>query len=268
MINDYILILKSGGMSCLQMDIQKYLNRINYCGNLETNIRNLFELHKCHMLSVPFENLDIYLKHKIILDTEKIYEKIVNRKRGGFCYELNGLFFALLSELGYDCDMISARVADKDGNFGREFDHMAIVVRAGTTFLADVGFGDSFIEPLILEPDLEQKQNRIIYKIIKYGDDYFKLAKSEDGKLFNDEYIFSLIPRALNDFAGMCEYHQSSPDSHFTQNRICSLPVSNGRISLSGMKIITSHGGERSERNLRTQEEYTFALKKFFDIEL
>lgn len=250
------------------MNLRKYFERINYRGGSEVNSRNLIELHKCHMLSVPFENLDIQRNRKITLDTNNFFEKIVNRNRGGFCYELNGLFYELLKQIGYDCNMISARVVEKDGGFSPEFDHMALLVRTDKIFLADVGFGDSFMEPLIMEVGLEQKQNGIIYKITEHEKDYHMLTKSIDGKNFKNEYVFTLQPRALHEFEDMCNFHQTSPSSHFTQNSICSLPLSSGRISLSGMKIISSHNGDRSERLLRTEEEYTFALKKFFNIEL
>jgi N-hydroxyarylamine O-acetyltransferase len=220
------------------------------------------------MLSVPFENLDIHLNREIVLNIEYFFDKIVNRNRGGFCYELNGLFFALLSELGYDCNMISARVKNKEGGFNPEFDHMAIIVKSGERYLADVGFGDSFIEPLKLVTDLEQMQKGIIYKIVRHDNKYLKLTKSWDGTLYEDEYIFTLEPRTLDEYSDMCEYHQTSSESHFTQNSICSMPVPDGRITLSGMKFISSHNGERSERLLKTDEEYNFALKKFFNIEL
>jgi len=98
------------------------------------------------MRTVPFENLDIHLKRPIVLEDNALFDKIVTRKRGGFCYELNGLFAALLRALGFDVVMLSAGVANPEREFGPDFDHMALLVTLEQSWLADVGFGDSFVE--------------------------------------------------------------------------------------------------------------------------
>ena len=131
------------------MDVELYLQRINYRGSLVPNLDTLRSLHRAHMFSVPFENLDIHLGRTIVLDEELFYEKIVGRKRGGFCYELNGLFAALLRDIGYDVTTLSARVADGD-SLGPDFDHMCLLVQFEARWLVDVGFGESFVEPLLL----------------------------------------------------------------------------------------------------------------------
>ena len=94
------------------MNLEAYLKRINYSGDLTPSITILKQLQKTHLLNVPFENLDIHYGHPIELDLDKIYHKIVVRKRGGFCYELNGLFQNMLNIIGFDSKIISARVYD------------------------------------------------------------------------------------------------------------------------------------------------------------
>jgi len=101
-------------------------------------------LHKKHLLSIPFENLDIHLGRPIILSEDAFYEKIITHKRGGFCYELNGSFEALLTGLGFNVRILSARVAGKSGGFTPEFDHMTLLVTMKGRWLADVGFGDHY----------------------------------------------------------------------------------------------------------------------------
>ena len=136
------------------MDIQAYLRRINYSGEQAPSAATLYELHRAHLLAVPFENLDIHLGRPIVLDQDALFDKIVTRRRGGFCYELNGLFALLLRELGFEVTLLAAGVARADGGFGPEFDHLTLLVRATSlnpqseVWLADVGFGDSFREPL------------------------------------------------------------------------------------------------------------------------
>ncbi len=109
-------------MSHEGLDTQSYLRRISYSSSLTPTAETLRKIHRAHMLSVPFENLDIYMKRPIELDLDSIFRKVVQRNRGGFCYELNGLFSELLRSLGYRVTMLSARVARPDGGFGPDFD--------------------------------------------------------------------------------------------------------------------------------------------------
>src|SRR5687768_9467525 len=108
------------------MDVDAYLHRINYQGSLAPTARTLRDLQVAHLQTVPFENLSIHSAEPIILNDEALFEKIVLRRRGGFCYELNGLFAALLRKLGFEVVMLSAGVADAQGIFGPDFDHMTL----------------------------------------------------------------------------------------------------------------------------------------------
>src|SRR5690242_3051518 len=112
------------------MDLQAYLQRINYRGEQKPTAAILRELHRAHLLAVPFENLDIHLGRPILLDQDALFDKIVRRSRGGFCYELNGLFALLLRGLGFDVTLLAAGVARADGGFGPEFDHLTLLVKA------------------------------------------------------------------------------------------------------------------------------------------
>ena len=126
------------------VDATAYLKRINYRGPLAPTAETLRRLQVAHLLSVPFENLSIHTGEPIVLDDDALFEKIVVRRRGGFCYELNGLFAALLRALGFHVEMLSAGVVSQAGEFGPEFDHMTLLVSLAERWLADVGFGDSF----------------------------------------------------------------------------------------------------------------------------
>ncbi len=103
------------------MDIKAYLDRIDYHGPLEPTAETLRQLHRAHMLAVPFENLDIHLDRPIMLDDAALFSKIVERRRGGFCYEMNGLFAALLGALGFRIDKLAAGVTREGGGFGPPF---------------------------------------------------------------------------------------------------------------------------------------------------
>src|SRR5258705_1418025 len=147
------------------MEISSYLRRVGYFGEIEPTENTLRSLHRAHMFAVPFENLDISAGREIICDESRFLHKIVDERRGGFCYEMNGAFAALLRALGFPVTLLSARVGQGDGREGPEFDHMALRVELEEDWLADVGFGDSFVELLRLEPGLEQEQFRRPYRL-------------------------------------------------------------------------------------------------------
>ncbi len=140
------------------VNVPAYLDRINYAGPTSATVETLRGLHRCHMFAVPFENLDIGLGRKIVCDEDAFIRKIVGQRRGGFCYEMNGAFAALLRELGFRVTLLSARVASEDGGSSPDFDHLTLRVDLDEPWLADVGFGDCFVEPLHVRPGVEQLQ--------------------------------------------------------------------------------------------------------------
>ncbi len=249
------------------MDLEKYLRRFGIENfDVPVNAESLRNLQKQHLLNVPFENLDIHWKRPILLNTERFYEKIVEEKRGGFCYELNGLFCALLNETGFPSRMISARVAMADDQFSREFDHMAILTEVGgETFLVDVGFGDFTAAPLKFVLDVEQTDASGVFLIKKHTDDYFLVAK-KDGDAWKSEYIFKDLAHDLVEFAEMCDFHQTSPESDFTQGKVCSLMLKDGRKTLTNKKFIETRDGIKTETEVDSEEEFNAFLAREFQI--
>ncbi len=256
------------------MDVPAYLDRIRYHGPLDPSAETLRRLHLAHLQSVPFENLSIHAGEPIRLDDEALFDKVVARRRGGFCYELNGLFAALLRELGFDVAMLSAEVKGA-GDFSPAYDHMALLVTLEDRWLADVGFGDSFREPLRLDERGEQTEGDLAYRVEETGDGRLILsrreARREEGgtwkaPIWKAQYRFGLEPHVYADYADRCHFHQTSPDSHFTRNRICSLATPDGRVTLSGTKLITTRGGERLERELADEAERAQVLREVFGI--
>jgi N-hydroxyarylamine O-acetyltransferase len=248
------------------MDVEKYLRRIQYRGPSIPTAESLRELHRQHLYTVPFENLDIALGNPIILDVDLLFEKIVTRRRGGFCYELNGLFCGLLRALGFRVDMLSARVRRADGSYSPEFDHMLLKVELDEPWLADVGFGESFIDPIPLRSGATAHQNGHRYSVLS-AEGQWQLVRHGDDR---DEplYIFTDQPRDLRDFESMCNYHQTSPDSHFTKGRVCTVATPDGRITLSGMRLIVTRDGRREESLLGSHAELGNYLRDRFGIVL
>ncbi len=260
-----------------------YLDRIHFSAppDLETSepsLQMLQMLHKVHLLAVPFENLSIHYGQPVILQEEMLYDKIVRRHRGGFCYELNGLFAWLLRRLGFQVTLLSAEVSQADGGFSPEFEHLTLLIHRldGVDWLADIGFGDSFLLPLRFEAGLEQEggDGRAYRLQREEGEseentkhEYWTMQQFSDGK-WEAQYRFTLQPHELTDFTQRCHYQQTSPESHFTQKRICSLALPTGRITLSDLRFITTTHGKKEERVVASEEEYREVLSEYFGIVL
>jgi N-hydroxyarylamine O-acetyltransferase len=249
----------------IALNIPAYLDRIGYRGPLDVSPATLRGLHLAHLYAVPFENLDIPLGRPILLGEAALFDKVVTRRRGGFCYELNGLFAALLRELGFRVTMLSAEVARQSGGFGPPYDHLALRVELEQPWLLDVGFGEGFRQPLRLDDAGDQLQGASAYLIIQDGA-YSVLLRRNAGDDWTPQFRFTLEPHTLADFADRCRYHQTSSESSFTQGRICSLATPEGRVSLSDVRLIFSTIGGRAETLLAGEAEYTAALRDHFRV--
>jgi N-hydroxyarylamine O-acetyltransferase len=244
----------------------EYLSRIGVdASGLNADLESLRLLQRRHLLTVPFENLDIHWKRPIVLDTAKFFEKIVGEKRGGFCYELNGLLNELLHEIGFRTRLVSARVYG-NGVFGPEFDHAAIFVTIGELeYLSDVGFGDFTAEPLRFVADIEQQDKTGVFTIRQSDDGYFEVAK-KNGDSWTPQYMFKPLGRDLSEFAEMCDFQQYSPESHFTQGKVCSLMTENGRKTLTDKKFIVTATGGKTEKQIDSENEFAEILQREFGI--
>ena len=247
------------------MNIDAYLKRINYSGSLEPTAETLRALQVAHLLAVPFENLSIHAGEPIVLNEDSLFDKIVGNRRGGFCYEANGLFAGLLSALGFDVTMLSAGVARKDGGFGPDFDHMTLMVTLAESWLVDVGFGDSFLEPLLLDSRDEQVQGTRAFRI-DADNSHLILQRRDQGGDWQPQYRFTLQPHTFADYEQMCHFHQTSPESHFTKAPLCSLATADGRVTLSGLRLITTSAQQRDEHPLPNRDDFDHILRDHFGI--
>jgi N-hydroxyarylamine O-acetyltransferase len=223
------------------------------------------------MFSVPFENLDIGLGRPIRLTREALWEKLVVQQRGGFCYELNGLFAWLLQQLGFDVTHLNARVYNRQGQLGIDFDHLALLVSVPGQpgrWLVDVGFGDSFNEPLDFEERDEQAQGLRSYRLEQVANGFVIWQKNYDGT-WQRQYYFDLQPhRFPEEYEAACLYHQTSPKSSFTRGSIISRATPDGRVSLEDGRLILTRNGQRTEQPILDKTEYDALLKHYFDMAL
>jgi N-hydroxyarylamine O-acetyltransferase len=174
----------------------------------------------------------------------------------------------LLEQLGFKVHMLSARVARKDGSFSPEFDHMTLLVTLEDRWLADVGFGDLFSEPKRLDYSGPQTDNGKIYRVTRRAGRRLLSRWDKQRNLWEAQYLFSLRPRRLKDFAARCRYQQTSPNSHFKKGRVVTKLTPNGRVTLTDTKLIVTRRRRRIERPVKNRKEFDRLLRKRFGINL
>lgn len=248
------------------MNIKPYLERIKYSGPISPTLEVLTQLQAHHLLNVPFENLDIHYKKPIKLVPELLYKKIVFDNRGGFCYELNGLFYELLVAFNFEVIRVSARVFTPSNDYSEEFDHMALLVHInGEIYLSDVGFGDFTMHPLKLELHRVQHDPNGDFLVDKYTGDYYRVSSFKDEKAIPC-YIFKDTAYNLDAFNEMCYYHQHSSHSHFTKNRLISMATPEGRFTITGNQLKINRHGVVYERHLIDEIAFIKELWSLFEI--
>jgi N-hydroxyarylamine O-acetyltransferase len=250
----------------MYMDAGNYLDHIKIFQIEEPNYSFLEKLQVSHMATIPFENIDIRQGRNIFLDEEHLFNKIVVHKRGGFCYELNGLFRWLLRRLNYNISIAAGRVyIVSEDRFTPEFDHMALLVHLDKTYIVDVGFGDCFRKPIAIPAGtVKDVSGKYRVKTLNSGQNSLIIQKQDKGK-WCPVYSFTTQPRRMADFAEMCKYNQTSPNSHFTQRTICTIATDNGRITLSDDSLTIDHGGAKCKRSVTFQDRNEI-LRKYFGI--
>ncbi|WP_055489971.1 arylamine N-acetyltransferase [Streptomyces sp. TP-A0356] len=266
-------------MNSAQVDA--YLRRIGVDHPAWPTVDVLRELHLRHLQTVPFENLSIHLGEEIVLEEKRLLDKIVGAHRGGFCYELNGAFGALLGALGFDVTLLAGRVYGEDGRLGVPYDHLVLWVRTvdGGDWLADVGFGAHSHYPLAVGERGEQVDPAGVFRVVEARADPAGVRGGGDSAEFGDldvlrdgrpRYRLEVRPRVLGDFVVGAWWNSTSPASHFVRSLVCSrVTEDGGRITLSGGRLtVTSPDGRKEVADLVGDEEVLETYRDRFGIEL
>ncbi|MEO3750400.1 arylamine N-acetyltransferase [Streptomyces sp. B6B3] len=245
--------------------VAAYLVRLGVERPAAADAAALRELHERHLRGVPFENLSIHLGEEIVLTPKDLVDKVTVARRGGFCYELNGAFAALLTTLGYRVTLLAAGVFGGE-RLGPPFDHLALRVEAADgsgPWLVDVGFGRHSTHPLLLDERGDQRDPGGVFRIVEGPDG--DLDVHRDGE---PQYRLERRPRALSDFEMACWWQRTSPRSHFTRSPVCTLLTETGRITLSGRTLVTTDAGGRREAELADDAAVLAAYRDRFGIVL
>ena len=248
------------------VDLQRCLDRIGYAGPRRADLATLAALQQAFLLHVPFENLDIHIGRPIVLETERLYSKIVEERRGGFCYECNGLFHAMLEALGFEVYCLAAAML-LDHSLPLDFGHLALRIRLGQDdYLVDVGNGQSCRQPLRLNGGRARDED-IDYEVRAHASGH-ALYYREPGGDWRPRFRFGTAPRHLHEFDALCRMHQTSPRSRFTRHRLASIATGTGRVTLLDRELDVSEGGSVAKRHLDSDQDYAAALEGYFGLRL
>ncbi|TCT24574.1 N-hydroxyarylamine O-acetyltransferase [Melghiribacillus thermohalophilus] len=252
-----------------RLDIQPYLHHIGINPERVSDRKALFrDIQRRHLLTVPFENLDIHLKHPLSMDPVKVQEKVAVHKRGGLCFELNSLLGAVYRELGYQVHYVSAAFWNEDKHdWNPPYSHLALNVNVeGKTYLADVGVGGGFMEPIEIRHGMVYEDHLATYRLEQTGDTSYILQKSANDQ-WEKLFQFSTQPEELAAFQPMCRYYETSKDTLFGQERLCSIATADGRISLSEESLTITRNKVKEKSPVTSEKEWRRLLKKYFGID-
>lgn len=256
-------------MSEIVLNIDQYFERIGYQGNAAVNEETLMDLHLAHTTNVPFENLDVFYGKPILLDEASLTKKIVHGRRGGYCFEMNGIFSLVLQKLGFKVTNLLARVSRDGVNYSART-HQALLVEIGDrSWLADVGFGnDGIMSPLKIEENVDQSQFAHTYRLVTHPEFGYALQKKEENGDYRSMYALSLDGCYPVDFEMSNHFTSTYRESLFTQMRMCTMPTREGRITLTDyhLKIVTN--GKVQERDIGGESEFKAFLTETFRLNL
>lgn len=252
------------------LDVAAYADRLGYHGNLDPSVETLRGLHEAHVLTVPFENLDVHLGRPISLDPSVLFRKIVHERRGGYCYELNGLFAVMLERLGFAVRRLMARVLSGAAPVRPRSHEVLLVEASGERWIADVGFGgNGLIAPMPLRDGHDERQHADRFRVMGHRDaeaPAFTLQHDLAGS-WHDLYEFTLEQYRPEDYIVANYYNSHSPDSLFVRHVICTKPTRQGRVMLLDQKLkIRTKDGTRQVA-VAHPDDVRALLKEHFGID-
>ncbi len=254
------------------IDVIAYFNRISYTGPTEPTFDVLTALVAAHNRSIPFENLDPLMGVPVAdLGPDALFGKLVCSRRGGYCYEHNGVMAYVLSELGFGVDVLGGRVVwmNSSGTLPAQTHEALAVTVPGVEcrFLVDVGFGGQTLSsPIRLETGTVQQTRHEPYRLLEHGDGL--MLESEIRGTWEPLYMFTLRPQPLIDRVVGSWYVSTYPESHFVTGLTAALVTDDGRWNLRGRNLAIHSGGTTERVRFNTAAEVLDALTGRFGIDL
>ncbi|MEM7334044.1 MAG: arylamine N-acetyltransferase [Chloroflexota bacterium] len=254
-------------MTKFEFNQAMYLKRINFDKKITTSFESLKALHHAQLFTIPFENFDIVLGKGINLTPNSLFQKLVQNNRGGYCFELNGLFLMALQAFGFNARGLLARVHVSGTPSGKSHQFTLVTIN-GKQWIADVGFGSGTMqEPIPLILDQITSNSKQTFRLIDCPPFGIMLQRRVDN-VWKDQYSFTLEHIFPNDIAMANHYTSTSPDSFFTQSRVAVLPTALGINTLNNHLLKQNIGGDLIEHHLDEEQSYIDYLYNYFDIRL
>jgi arylamine N-acetyltransferase len=257
------------------VDVAAYFDRVGYAGPAEPTFETLTALVAAHNRSIPFENLDPLLGTPVYeLSSAALTDKLVRRRRGGYCYEQNGVMRYVLAELGFGVDPLAGRVLwmnpnGLDGPPPAQGHHVLSVAVPGIDgrFLVDVGFGGQTLSsPIRLEAGPVQETRHEPFRIIEHGEGYVLEALVRE--VWEPLYMFTTRPQPLIDLQVGSWYVSTYPGSHFVTELSAALVTDDARHNLHGRYLAIHSGGETERIRFDSAAQVVEALTDRFGIDL
>ncbi len=250
------------------MRLAAYFDRIGYRGVVRPDLLTLRRVLRAHVLSVPFENLDVQLGRSLGIDPGEAYEKIVLRRRGGWCYEQNGLFGWALSAIGFDVMRVAAAVMRAERGAVSEASHLALLVHAPgstDTWLADVGFGGSLLEPIRLE-EAEHRHAPFRLGLRRLDDGHWQFWEDAGDGEFT--YDFRAEPASEDALARRCALLQTDPDSSFVLNLVAQIRAPEAHTTLRGRVLSCWDSSGETTKTLTSPDQLLQVLASTFGLDV
>lgn len=248
-----------------QIEVHSSLKRIGFCGIPTVDQQTLKRLHVGHIEKIPFETLDIFSKKQFSLNPLDLHDKIVTRYRGGYCYELNGFFFYLLQGLGFEVSIYDACLYDNQEKLIPFSQHMILIVKLEELWLIDVGYGNGFTSPLLLNHSQPQQQGSRIFRCLHVNGEYI-VQELNEGR-WKSWYVFKTDSKRIADFEERNCFHQTCEESVFFGKRICMIASGDETIELVG-NVLTKKTASKKIIRIVPEEEIFHILKIEFGIDL
>jgi N-hydroxyarylamine O-acetyltransferase len=246
------------------MQLETYLQRIQYTGAQQPTLAVLNALQEAHLNNIPYENLDIHLGRTVPLGLTQAYQKIVLEQRGGWCFEMNTLFAWALQEMGFEVQILSSGVLRPNGQTP-DGDHMILLVKLEQQhYLADVGFGDGSVPVLPLQEGT-YPTGFLEYRM-SYTAPHWTMHNPKESNTAG--FIFSLEPRTLDYFAMRCTDLQTNPESGFVRTTVCQRATREALYTLRGAVLSTLNATGKTERVVENLSDYQAVLHQVFNLEL
>jgi N-hydroxyarylamine O-acetyltransferase len=247
------------------MDVQAYFDRIGFAGPARPDLETLTALHRLHLRVIPYENFDVLLGRPVSLDPDAAFEKLVTQRRGGWCYEMNGVLGAVLQDIGFSVTRMAGAVMRAERGDISLGNHLVLRVDLDRPYIADVGFGDGVLEPIPLMFGGHHCAG-YDFRLEELGDDWLRFHNHDQGGA--PYFDFSLAPADPDRLAATCRWLSTSPDSIFTQTALGFRHTPAGIVGLLGRTVRRVQPDSKTTELIESADEFVAVLKLEFGLDV